>query len=126
MEFTPFIVASLTWLLMLAAYYFPHRRAFHMPVMLAIIAFDIGMPFYLYTHHDWWKQLIEEQDIFSFLTWMHFGLLAVMYALYVLQIQTARRLLGGDQTARKDHRSQGRAMLWVRALVILSGGLLGT
>jgi hypothetical protein len=126
MEFTPFIVASLTWLLMLAAYYFPHRRAFHMPAMLAIIAFDIGMPFYLYTHHDWWKQLIEEQDIFSFLTWMHFGLLAVMYALYVLQVQTARRLLGGDETARKDHRSQGRAMLWVRALVILSGGLLGT
>jgi hypothetical protein len=124
MTFNPFIVASLTWLLMLVAYYLPRLRFFHIPVMSAIIAFDVGMPLYLYTHRDWWKQLIEQQDIFSFLTWMHFGLLAVMYALELVQVLTARRLLNSDETARKDHHSQGRALLWVRAMVIVSGGLL--
>jgi hypothetical protein len=124
MTSAPFIAASLIWLLMLVAYHLPRQRWFHIPAMLAAIAFDIGMPFYLYTHRDWWKQLIDHQDIFSFLTWMHFGLLAVMYALEVMQILTARRLLRGDAAARKDHHSQGRALLWVRALAIFSGGIL--
>lgn len=124
MTLTPFIAAGLSYLLMLAAYFLPRRRFFHIPAMVAVIVFDAGMPFYLYTHRNWWKQLIEQQDIFSFLVWMHFGLLAVMYALEIVQILAARRILRGDETARREHRSQGRALLWVRALAILSGAML--
>lgn len=92
--------------------------------MAAVIVFDVCMPFYLYTHRDWWKQLIDQQDIFSFLVWMHFGLLVVMYALEGMQILSARKILRGDAAARRDHRMQGRALLAVRALAIVTGGLL--
>jgi hypothetical protein len=33
-------------------------------------------------------------------------------------------MLRGDQAAREDHRSQGKALLVVRALVILGGAVL--
>lgn len=124
MTFTPFTLACLTYLIMLVAFFMPRRRYFHILVMVSVIIFDVCMPFYLYTHRDWWKQLIEHQDILSFLVWMHFGVLAVMYALEYLQFKTARKMLRGDAEARADHRAQGKAMLAVRALVILSGGLL--
>ena len=48
----------------------------------------------------------------------------LMYALYVLQIKTALRLLRSDNSVRVDHRTQGKVVLWVRGLVILSGALL--
>jgi len=126
MSLTPFTAACLSYLVMLAAYFLPRRRFFHIPAMAAVIVFDVCMPFYLYTHRDWWTQLIEHQEILSFLVWMHFGLLAVMYALEAVQVVTARKILKGDASARRDHRAQGRALLAVRALVILTGGLLAS
>ena len=120
----PFIAAACTYLLMLAAYFLARYRAFHVPAMIAILGFDLAMPVYLYTHRNWWHRLIEQQDLFSFLVWMHFGLLVTLYGLEAAQVYTATKLLGGDSEARRDHHNQGKALLAVRGLVIVTGAIL--
>ncbi len=124
MLLTTSLAAFLSYLLMLAAYFRPRQRYFHIPVMIATMVFDVALPIFLYLHRNWWHRLIEQQDIFSSLVWMHFILLITMYALDGAQINSARKVLKGDFTARDDHHSQGRALLIVRALVILSGAIL--
>jgi hypothetical protein len=116
--------ALLSYLLMVVAYFLHRQRWFHIPVMSAIIVFDIAMPFYLYLHRNWWKRLVEQGDITSFLVWMHLGLLITMFVLDGAQIITARKIFKGDQAARGDHRTQGRALLAVRGLVVLTGAIL--
>ncbi|MBI1175453.1 MAG: hypothetical protein GC139_09350 [Sideroxydans sp.] len=123
---TPFLAASVSYLLMLAAYYLPRHRYFHIPVMISCILFDAGMPIYLYTHRHWWRRLIDHQEILSSLVWMHFCLLMVLYVLYAVQVLSARKMLRGDPEARLSHHGQGKAMLIVRALTILSGAMLAT
>ncbi len=119
------ITASLlSYVLMVAAYFLHRHRWFHVPAMLSIIAFDVAMPFYLYTHRNWWKRLIEEGDITSFLVWMHLGLLITMFVLDGAQILTARRIFKGDNSARPDHHTQGKALLVVRGLVVVTGAIL--
>lgn len=113
-----------SYLLMIAAYFLPRQRFFHIPVMLAIIVFDMGVPIYLYTHRNWWRRLVEQQEIFSSLVWMHFILLIAMYALDAVQIHTASKILRGDPAARSEHRTQGKALLLVRGLVVISGAIL--
>jgi hypothetical protein len=126
MSFTPFLAALLTHVLMLAAYYLPRHRFIHVPVMIAVISFDIGVPIYLYTHRDWWHRLIEQQELMSFLVWMHLGLLVTLYVLYAMQGLTAHKLLRGKGDARPDHRLQGTGLLVVRGLAILTGAILAT
>jgi hypothetical protein len=119
----PFLVALGSWLLMLLAYRFHRLRWFHVPVMLGIILLDLAMPFFLYTHRDWYRRMIVEEDITSFLAWMHFGLLVALYALEWAQVYTALKILKRGE-ARAQHRGQGRALLLVRGLVIVTGGIL--
>jgi hypothetical protein len=118
------IAALLSYLLMLSAYFLHRWRWFHIPAMLAIIVFDVGMPFFVYLHGHWWHRLIEQQEILSYLVWMHFGLLITMYVLDGMQIITARKILKGDASARADHHGQGKALLLVRGLVIVTGAIL--
>jgi hypothetical protein len=113
-----------TYVLMIAAYYYSRYRWFHVPVMVLIIIVDILFPFYLYLTHDWYKRLIIHEQIFSPLLWMHLGMIFTLYALYFLQIQTARRIFGGNQEARGEHHSQAKAILLVRGLVIATALLL--
>lgn len=124
MSYLAIIAASISYLVMLAAYFLHNRRWFHAPTMVAMLCFDLGMPIYLYTHRNWYHRLIIEGDMFSFLVWMHFALLIGMYVLYAMQIMTARKILAGDATARADHHAQGKMMLLARGLVILSGAIL--
>jgi len=124
MLLTTSIAAFFSYLIMLAAYFLPRQRWFHIPVMFAIMVFDVAMPIYLYLHREWWHRLIEQQELFSSLVWMHFMLFFAMYALDVVQIQTARKMLKGDKAAREEHHSQAKALLVVRALVIISGAIL--
>ena len=126
MSLTVSLVAVLSYLLMLAAYFRPRPRGFHIPVMLAVIAFDVSLPVYLYLHRNWWHRLIEQQEIFSSLIWMHFILFIAMYALDAVQILTARKMLKGDSSARADHHAQGKALLIVRGLLIVSGAILAS
>lgn len=113
-----------TYALMLAAYYFARHRWFHVPVMSGMVIVDIVFPFYLYLTHDWYRRLVVHEEIFSFLVWMHFGLVLTLYALYFLQIQTARKIFAGDDEIRSEHRSQANAILLVRGLVIATAFLL--
>lgn len=121
---TPTLAALITFPLMFAAYFLHRHRWFHIPVMLGIIAFDVGMPFYLYMHRNWYHRLIEQGDLFSFLVWMHFGVLVGVYVLDAMQILTAYKILKGDPAARRDHRDQGKMMLFARGLVIVTGTIL--
>lgn len=113
-----------TYVLMLAAFFYSRYRWFHVPVMATMVIVDILFPFYLYLTHDWYRRLIVHQEIFSFLIWMHFGLVITLYALYYLQIQTARKIFAGNYESRGEHRSQANAILLVRGLVIATALLL--
>lgn len=116
--------ALLTYAVMLVAFRYAKQRAFHVLGMTSVILFDLGMPVYLYLYKDWYRRLIVESELTSFLVWIHFMMLVMMYALYVMQVKTALRLLRCDNSVRIDHRAQGRAVLLVRALVIFTGALL--
>jgi len=118
------LFATTTFLIMLSAFYLARLRRLHVPVMMSVMVIDLFFPVYLYMTRDWHKKLIEHGEIFSFLMWMHFILVITLYVLYVVQIQTARRLLGGDDAVRKDHRTQGIGILIARGLVIFTGTLL--
>jgi hypothetical protein len=118
------LFASATFALMLAAFFLARMRRVHVPIMVSIMVADLFFPVYLYMTRDWHKKLIEHGEIFSFLMWMHFLLVITLYVLYVVQIQTARRLLGGDERVRGDHRTQGIGILITRGLVIFTGALL--
>ncbi len=118
------LFATTTFLIMLAAFYLARLRRLHVPVMISIMVIDLFFPVYLYMTRDWHKKLIEHGEIFSFLMWMHFLLVITLYVLYVVQIQTARRLLSGDDGVRRDHRTQGIGILITRGLVIFTGALL--
>ena len=129
----PFYVASITFLLMIVAMRLHQHRRFHITVMASVIMFDLAMPFYLVMTRDWGTRLIDHGDILSFGVWMHFGLIVTLYVLYVIQVQTALKLLrsskqgdGGETLADlyRDHRAQGKGILLARALVIVTGAVL--
>ena len=118
------IAAFLTYLLMLSAFYLHKFQKFHVPVMVFIILFDLLMPVYLYATRDWKTRLIDDGDIFSFAVWTHFGLLIALFVLYGLQVLAGRKLWRGDQSGRAEHKSMAKGILFIRALVIISGALL--
>ncbi len=118
------LFVAVTYLLMVAAVYRARLRRFHVPVMATIVVIDIFFPVYLYLTKDWIRRLFENEEIFSFLIWMHLILVITLYTLYVFQVKLGRRLLAGDETARADHRAQGRGILVVRALMVITGALL--
>jgi hypothetical protein len=116
--------ALASYIVMLFAFRLARRRAVHMPLMTALLLFDLSVPFYLYATRDWYKRLIEHGDITSFGVWMHLGLVLTLYALYLFQVLSVRGVLRGDAQARSQHAGQGKAILLVRALVIFTGALL--
>ncbi len=121
------IFAIITYIIMLAAYKLNHLRKFHMPVMVTVVIIDMLFPIYLVLNKDWYRRLIEQEEILSFMIWMHFILVLTLYALYVLQVMTARKMLKGEGDAdvvRQEHRVQGKGILIARALVILSAAML--
>ena len=129
----PFYAASLTFLLMLAAMYWHRHRRFHITVMVSVMLFDIAMPFYLVSTRDWATRLLDDGDILSFGVWMHFGLIITLYVLYVIQVQTALKILRSGKQAvdvdeleavHREHRAQGMGILMARALVIITGAIL--
>lgn len=118
------IITTLTYPLMVFAYFMHQHRRIHIPIMVSLMIFDMLVPFYLYATRDWKTRLIDDGDILSFMVWTHFGLLITLFVLYALQIAAGRRLLKGDVSARPEHRSIAKGLLLVRALVIASGALL--
>ena len=117
-----FAIAS--YFVMVWAFFWAKKRIFHIPVMVSAIVIDVFFPVYLVLNKDWYRRLIEQEEILSFMIWMHFILVLVLYALYFLQVQSARKLIKGDEVARAEHRNQGKGILIARGLVILSASLL--
>lgn len=118
------IVALITYLIMLAAYFVPHIRRIHIPIMVSIIIFDLCVPFYLFLNRDWKARLIDSGDILSFSVWMHFGMVLTLYILYGWQVHSAIKILKGDSDIKGEHRVQAKVILGLRATVILTGTLL--
>lgn len=117
-------VAFASYLLMLAAFFLARQRSVHITVMTGVMLFDLAMPVYLYLNKHWYRRLIQEGELTSYLVWTHILLLITLYALYVLQIRAGRRLQQGDEAVRVEHRAQGKAILLVRAFVLATGALL--
>ncbi|NOX42773.1 MAG: hypothetical protein GXP19_03440 [Gammaproteobacteria bacterium] len=101
--------------------------------MISIIVFDLCVPFYLFFNRDWEARLIDSGDILSFSVWMHFGFVLTLYILYAFQIHSVVKMLKRNvgveaaedaKDAKEDHRGQGKAILILRALVILTGTIL--
>lgn len=109
---------------MLLAYRYRRKLWFHIPVMSAIVVYDICMPFYLYSTRDWYRRLIEQEEIFSMMIWTHIMLLITLYVLYALQIIAGRQLLQGNNEAREDHSAQAKGILITRAFVIITAMML--
>jgi len=120
------LVTLATYVLMLVAFRLHAVRGFHMPVMLAIIAYDVCFPVYLVLNRDFYGRLIEHEEILSFGVWMHLMVVVVLYFLYVVQVRSALVLKrdGGAVEARQSHHNQAKGILIVRALVIFTGFLL--
>ncbi len=113
-----------TYAAMIGAYFLARQRIIHIGVMASVMVIDLAFPVWLVFNRDWYKRLIEQEEILSFMIWMHFMLVLALYALYVMQIMAGRRLLRGDNEARADHRTQGIGVLVVRGLVIASAFML--
>lgn len=121
------LYSTMTYLVMWVGYGAVRwNRRLHITIMAAVIASDIGMPFYLYATRDWYGRLIKHMEIMTFPVWMHVFLLIALYVLYGLQIFAGVRMLrnAGDTTARSEHRGQAKALLVIRALVVISGAFL--
>lgn len=113
-----------TYVLMVCAFLLAKQRLIHMSVMVSVMLIDIGFPIYLVMTKDWYRRLIEQEEILSFMIWMHFILVLVLYALYFLQVQSAMKLMRGDESVRGEHRNQAKGILIARGLVILSAAML--
>ncbi|MFQ5344676.1 MAG: hypothetical protein ACE5DZ_01800 [Mariprofundus sp.] len=115
--FISFIVLGVAWLV-------KKNHMLHIILMGCIMLFDVFFPVWLYLTHDWVKRLIDNGELLSFAIWAHVFLILTLYALYVLQVQAGRQLLGGKTDARSEHRLQSRGIIIVRLFVFLSGAML--
>ncbi len=118
------LAVLVSFIAMGAAYRFARIRSLHITSMIMVMVFDIAFPIYLYLANDWYKRLIEKEQIFSFSIWMHFMLIIVLYTLYVIQIQAGRKLWAGDKNIRQEHKLQGRGIMTARLMVFITGALL--
>ncbi|MFQ5470129.1 MAG: hypothetical protein ACE5EH_07445 [Gammaproteobacteria bacterium] len=118
------VFASASYILMVIAFYMARFRKFHVSVMITIMLTDLFFPVYLFMTRDWYRRLIEDEEILSFLIWMHLIVIITLYMLYVVQIIAGRKILTGNAKARLDHRTQAKGILIARALVIITGALL--
>ena len=122
----PVLFSAMTYLVMWAGYFLSAQRRLHVTIMATAMLCDVGMPFYLFATRNWYKRLFVHEEIATFLIWMHFFLLITLYVLYVLQVFAGRKLLNnaGSAETRVEHRGQAKAILVVKALVVLTGALL--
>ncbi|MDQ6955231.1 MAG: hypothetical protein Q9M20_07290 [Mariprofundaceae bacterium] len=126
---TSVLLVLISFVLLAAAWHWRRFQRFHIAAMSFLVAFDVFFPVYLYLTHDWWKRLIVDGDIFSFLLWCHLILVMVLYALYALQIMAGRGMLRETsdseyQYMQEEHRKQFLGIIVARLLVLATGALL--
>jgi len=118
------LLVSISFVVLAAAWAVKKNHGLHIGLMACVMAFDVLFPVWLYMTHNWIKRLIDNGELLSFAIWAHVFLILTLYALYVLQIQAGRQMLGGDENGRPNHRVQSRGIVIVRLFVFLSGALL--
>lgn len=118
------LFVAFTYALMLVAFFFSRYRTFHIAVMSSVIVVDFLFPIYLYLTKDWWRRLVEQGELLSFMLWMHLLLVITLYVLYVVQISAARGILNDRDGARGEHKTQAKGILIIKGLVLLSGAFL--
>jgi hypothetical protein len=118
------LAVLVTFAAMWVAWRFSRHRWLHATLMGGMMLFDVVFPFYLYFVNDWYKRLIEQEQIFSFSVWMHVGIMVVLYTLYVVQVQAGLAIWRGDGEARGGHRLQAKGILAARVMALLTGVLL--
>lgn len=122
---SPVVIGSfLTYLLMLLAWYFHRPRVLHVGAMAICMVYDLCVPFYLFYTRHWMHLLIDKGMILDFLLWMHIGLDIMLFVMYYMQIRAGLQVWRGVPGMRDMHRQQGKVILVVRILVVLSGALL--
>ncbi len=127
---TSVLLVLMSFVLLAAAWFWRKQRRFHIVAMSCLMVFDLFFPVYLYLTHDWWKRLIVDGEIFSFLLWSHFIFIMVLFALYALQVMAGRAMLRNAtdsedyKRTREEHRKQFIGIVIVRLLVLASGALL--
>jgi len=119
-----FLISSITMVFMLAAYWHPRPRIWHVCVMAGCMLYDICVPFYLYTARNWPHILIDKGEILDYLVWFHVVLDILLFVLYAMQIRAGVRLWQGSRESRLPHAQQAKLILAVRSLVIISGAML--
>ncbi len=119
-----FLVSLLSMLFMVAAFWRPRPRIWHVSVMAVCILYDIAIPFYLFSARNWPHILIDKGGIFDYLVWMHVVLDILLFTLYVMQVHAGIRLWRGGKESRLPHAQQAKVILAVRTLSIISGGML--
>jgi len=119
-----FLISSISMLFMLAAFWQPRPRMWHVSVMAVCMLYDICVPFYLYGARNWPHILIDKGGILDYLVWFHVVLDILLFVLYTMQIHAGIRLWKGFEESRMAHAQQAKLILAVRTLVIISGGML--
>ncbi|RMH51197.1 MAG: hypothetical protein D6682_05470 [Zetaproteobacteria bacterium] len=119
------LLVLLSFALMGVGWRLRHRPRWHVPIMAAVMLFDLLLfPLWLYRTHDWGRRLIDEGDILSFGVWAHWGLVLMLLILYALQAALGRAILRGDAGQRQPHARQAIGILLVRLAAFVSGAML--
>jgi len=118
------IFVAVTYVLMIVAFFLSRYRTFHITLMSSLVVVDFLFPIYLYLNKDWWRRLVEQGELLSFMVWMHLLLVITLYVLYVVQISAARGILSDRDGARDEHKTQAKGILIIKGLVLLSGAFL--
>jgi ABC-type multidrug transport system fused ATPase/permease subunit len=126
---TSVLLVLMSFCLLALAWYWRKQPRLHIPAMIVVIMFDVFFPVYLYLTHDWWKRLIGQGEIFSFLIWAHLIFIIVLYTLYGLQVIAGRAMLIKHsaeqyQRLREEHKKQFIGIVVARLFVFLTGSLL--
>jgi len=118
------IATSVSFVVLLFAFYNHKRRVLHVSLMVSVMVFDLLFPIYLYMTRDWKTRLFDHGDILSFGVWTHIGLLVSLMVLFVLQVAAGLKLLKNDNSQRQEHANLAKGILLTYGLVLLSGVLL--
>ncbi len=118
------LLVLLSFLWLGAALALRRRHAVHAAMMATLLLFDLVFPVYLYWTHDWYTRLIVHEELLSFAIWAHLIFVISLYALYVLQGLSGRKMLQQADEERASHQMQARAFIIARLFVFATGALL--
>ncbi len=116
------VSASFVWLFV--AILLRKQHSIHAAMMMVLLVFDLLFPVYLYATHDWYLRLVTHKELLSFAIWAHLLFVLSLYAVYVLQILSGKKMKREPAPEREAHQMQARVFVILRLFVFTSGALL--